>query len=181
MTVRNALDLARTREKAQDLKEMAVTDPLTKLKNRASFEKDLAAIPEKEYDSYGIAMFDLNNLKYFNDVHGHSTGDYYIIICSEILQDIFYSYGTVYRIGGDEFCAVMKSVSPEKYAQLGPMISAKLAALHQSIYNYRMEVSDGYAVFDIQQDKTLLHTMERADKAMYAKKQAMKKAYKPEK
>ncbi len=181
MTVRSSLDLARAREKAQDLKEMAVTDPLTKLKNRASFEKDLAAIPEKEWDSYGIAMFDLNNLKYFNDVHGHSTGDYYIIICSEILQDIFYSYGTVYRIGGDEFCAVMKSVSPEKYAQLGPMISAKLAALHQSIYNYRMEVSDGYAVFDIQQDKSLLHTMERADKVMYEKKQAMKKAYKPEK
>lgn len=181
MTVRNSLDLARTQEKAQSLKEMAVTDPLTKLKNRASFEADIAAIPPKEWDSYGIAMFDLNNLKYFNDVHGHNTGDYYIIICSEILQDIFYSYGNVYRIGGDEFCAVMKSVSPEKYAQLGPMISSRLAALHQSIYNYRMEVSDGYAVFDIQQDRTLLQTMERADKLMYEKKQLMKRAYKPEK
>lgn len=180
VTVRNLLDLARTKEKVQDLKEMAVTDPLTKLKNRASFEKDLAAIPRSELDSYGIAMFDLNNLKYFNDVHGHGTGDYYIIICSEILQDIFYSYGNVYRVGGDEFCAIMKSVSPKKYAQLSAMISSRLAALHQSIYNYRMEVSDGYAVFDIQLDKSLLHTMERADKIMYQKKQAMKKVYKPE-
>lgn len=178
--IQNALDLERTREKTQDLREMAVTDPLTKLKNRASFEKDLAAISKKDQASYGIAMFDLNNLKYFNDVHGHSTGDYYIIICSEILQDLFCSYGNVYRIGGDEFCAVMKSVTPEKYAQISPMIAARLNALHQSIYNYRMEVSDGYAAFDPNLDTALLHTMERADKMMYEKKQAMKAAAKAE-
>lgn len=178
--IQNALDLERTRERAQDLKEMAVTDPLTKLRNRASFEKDLAAISEKDQASYGIAMFDLNNLKYFNDVHGHSTGDYYIIICSEILQDLFCGYGNVYRIGGDEFCAIMKSVSPEKYAQISPMIAARLNSLHQSIYNYRMEVSDGYAAFDPNQDTALLQTMERADKMMYEKKQAMKAAAKAE-
>lgn len=174
--VQNSLDLQKTQEKANALRELAATDPLTKLKNRASFEKDIAAIPAKDQLPYGIAMFDLNELKYFNDVHGHSTGDYYIIICSEILQDIFCPFGTVYRIGGDEFCAIMKNVSAEKYSQLSAAISSRIGSLHQTMYEYHMEVADGYAVYDAKLDKSLLHTMERADKEMYKKKQEMKAA-----
>lgn len=176
MIVQNSLDLQKTKEKANALRELAATDPLTKLKNRASFEKDIAAIPAKDQPSYGIAMFDLNKLKYFNDVHGHSTGDYYIIICSEILQDIFCPFGNVYRIGGDEFCAIMKNVSAEKYSQLSAAITSRIRNLHQTMYEYCMEVADGYAVYDAKLDKSLLHTMERADKSMYKKKQEMKAA-----
>ncbi|MBO5278655.1 MAG: GGDEF domain-containing protein [Lachnospiraceae bacterium] len=178
MLVQNSLESQKLKEKEDSLREMAATDPLTKLKNRASFEKDVAVLPDNELSSYGIAMFDLNKLKYFNDVHGHSMGDYYIIICSEILQDIFCPFGNVYRIGGDEFCAVIKDISPEKYAQLSPMIASRLGALHQTMFEYRMEVADGYAAFDSKLDKSLLHTMERADKQMYTKKQAMKAAEK---
>lgn len=176
MIVQNSLDLQKRKEKEEALREMAATDPLTKLKNRASFEKDIAAITGKEQLSYGIAMFDLNKLKYFNDVHGHSMGDYYIIICSEILQDIFCSYGNIYRIGGDEFCAILKNITPEKYEQLSPLIASRLNALHQPIFEYHMEVADGYAPFDSKQDHSLLNTMERADVKMYTNKQAMKAA-----
>lgn len=172
--VQDSLNLRITTENADALRELAATDPLTKLKNRASFEKDIAAIPAKEQPAYGIAMFDLNKLKYFNDVHGHSTGDYYIIICSEILQDIFCSFGNVYRIGGDEFCAIMKNVSEEKYGQLSAAITARISSLQQTMFEYHMEVADGYAIYDSKLDKSLLHTMERADKAMYKKKQEMK-------
>lgn len=176
MVVQRSLEMQRTSEKAQLLHELAATDPLTKLKNRASFEKELALIPRDKQSSYGVAMFDLNRLKYFNDVHGHSSGDYYIIICSEILQDIFCPYGSVYRIGGDEFCAIMKDVSCKKYEQLSALISARIDSLHQTMFEYHMEVADGYAAFDPALDKSLQHTMERADKAMYEKKKAMKTA-----
>lgn len=176
MIVQNALDLQKRKEREEALREMASTDPLTKLKNRTSFEKDIASISKKEQLSYGIAMFDLNKLKYFNDVHGHSMGDYYIIICSEILQDIFCSYGNIYRIGGDEFCAVLKDISMKEYEQLSPLIASRLNALHQPIFEYHMEVADGYALFDTKQDHSLLNTMERADVKMYTKKQKMKAA-----
>ncbi len=174
--VQDSLDLQKTKEKADNLEKIAATDPLTKLKNRASFEQDIQNIPVLERQSYGIAMFDLNRLKYFNDVYGHSAGDYYIIICSEIIQDIFSPYGTVYRIGGDEFCAILKDVSIESYKKIASMITIHIQNLCQVIPEYHMEVADGYAIFNARLDKSILHTVERADQEMYQKKQAMKTA-----
>lgn len=75
-------------------------------------------------------MFDLNNLKYFNDTHGHATGDYYIIVCSEIIQDIFGMYGKVYRIGGDEFCAVTEGVTEEEFMELRRGMNDRIEALN---------------------------------------------------
>ncbi|MCI9542241.1 MAG: GGDEF domain-containing protein [Lachnospiraceae bacterium] len=174
--VQDSLDLQKTKEKADNLEKIAATDPLTKLKNRASFKQDIQNIPVLERQSYGIAMFDLNRLKYFNDVYGHSAGDYYIIICSEIIQDIFSPYGTVYRIGGDEFCAILKDVSIESYKKIASMITIRIQNLCQVIPEYHMEVADGYAIFNARLDKSILHTVERADQEMYQKKQVMKAA-----
>ena len=39
-----------------------------------------------------------------------------------------------------------------------------------------MEVADGYAIFNARLDKSILHTVERADQEMYQKKQVMKAA-----
>lgn len=54
-----------------------------------------------------LFVFDLNNLKYYNDKFGHDCGDQYITDAVHILQKVFSRYGKLYRIGGDEFCVLI--------------------------------------------------------------------------
>jgi diguanylate cyclase (GGDEF)-like protein len=170
----NFASLLRMGQKAEIIKEAAETDPLTKLMNRASFERDILKPQGNALEKMGIAMLDLNNLKHFNDVHGHSMGDYYIIISSEIICDAFYQYGTVYRIGGDEFCVIVHDLNSENFLSVRKHIEDYMATLKMPSSDLHMEISAGYAVFDSELDGNLKDTMKRADELMYQRKMELK-------
>lgn len=168
----DSIKLIHLGEQFEVISKEALHDALTKLSNRNAFEKDLLGYQAKSES--GAVMFDLNNLKYFNDVHGHAMGDYYIIVCSEIIQDIFGVYGKVYRIGGDEFCAVVESVDEEKFQELRRNMNDRIEALNGTFFEDQMSVATGYAGFDMAQDKDIHDTVKRADVMMYECKASMK-------
>jgi diguanylate cyclase (GGDEF)-like protein len=170
----NFVSLLKMGHKAEIIKEAAETDPLTKLMNRASFERDILKPQGHDMTNMGIAMLDLNNLKHFNDVHGHSMGDYYIIISSEIICDAFYRYGTVYRIGGDEFCVIVHDLNSENFISVRTHIEDYMATLKMPSSDLHMEISAGYATFDVELDANLKDTMKRADELMYQRKLELK-------
>jgi diguanylate cyclase (GGDEF)-like protein len=171
----NFATLLKMEHNAKQLKEAATTDPLTKLKNRSSFERDITSGTQLEWLSTGIVMLDLNNLKHFNDVHGHSMGDYYIIISSEIICDAFSKYGTVYRIGGDEFCVIAKNLSMDNFISVRTSIEDYMSALKMPSSDLHMGISAGFAEFNANIDLNLKDTMKRADEYMYQRKLELKK------
>lgn len=171
----NSVRLIRVGQQVNVIRAEAETDSMTKLKNRRAFEKTLQEIAQQEIWEYGIVLCDLNNLKFFNDEYGHSIGDYYIIICSEMIQDFYGRYGTVYRIGGDEFCAIVKGITPERVEELREAICRKLEDLSGVQYKQKMGIAVGYAQYDATLDRNLSDTMARADAVMYQRKRAMKK------
>lgn len=168
----DSIKLIHLGEQFEEVAEEALRDALTKLSNRTAFERDIEECPAE--DALSVAIFDLNNLKYFNDVHGHATGDYYIIVCSEIIQDVFGIYGTVYRIGGDEFCAVTTNVDEEKFMELRRNMNDRIEALNGQFFENKMSVASGHAVFDAKLDESVRDTVKRADTKMYECKTAMK-------
>jgi diguanylate cyclase (GGDEF)-like protein len=170
----NFISLLRMGHKAELIKEAAETDPLTKLLNRSSFERDIIKAHGHELNKMGVVMLDLNNLKHFNDVHGHSMGDYYIIISSEIICDAFYKYGTVYRIGGDEFCVIASNLDTDEFISVRTHIEDYMATLKMPSSDLHMGISAGYAVFDSKSDDNLKDTMKRADELMYQRKVELK-------
>jgi diguanylate cyclase (GGDEF)-like protein len=159
---------------AESIKEAAERDPLTKLLNRSSFENDILKPQGRELENMGVAMLDLNNLKHFNDVHGHSMGDYYIIISSEIICDAFYKYGTVYRIGGDEFCVIVRNLKEEDFISVRTHIESYMETLKMPSSDLHMEISAGYTRFSPDSDVNLRDTMKRADELMYNRKLELK-------
>ncbi len=172
----DSVNMIKQGEEAELIKKQAVTDSLTKLKNRVGFEVRLNELAGSDYSEYGIAMFDLNNLKLFNDKHGHSMGDYYLIVSSEILQDAFCNVGDLYRIGGDEFCGIARNLSDYNFVELRKKIDSKLAAINKNHYvEEKMQIASGFAHFDPILDKTLLDTRSRADALMYQNKLHLKK------
>lgn len=87
-------------------------DMLSGLKNRNSFVR-LAQQIEKRGDMVSIMMCDIDGLKIINDTLGHRAGDKIIQEAAEILKKSFPINTEIFRIGGDEYLAIIKGVLPD--------------------------------------------------------------------
>ncbi|MDA0180570.1 diguanylate cyclase [Solirubrobacter phytolaccae] len=82
----------------------AITDALTGLANRRRLIEDLAVPHEHERT---VILFDLDGFKLYNDTFGHPAGDVLLQIIGRELAAVVGENGVAYRLGGDEFCAVL--------------------------------------------------------------------------
>ena len=162
-------------KEAEHIKEEASMDPMTKLYNRAAFEKCIDSYSKKQCRSKGIIVFDLNNLKNYNDGMGHDMGDYYIKVSSELIRDLFGKYGNMYRIGGDEFCGIVENLDYEEFARVREKLQEHISALCVPGCSIEMGIAAGYCAFLAGEDNTLRDTMKRADEDMYQNKVLIKK------
>jgi diguanylate cyclase (GGDEF)-like protein len=158
-------------EKAQDYLKLAMTDVMTGLLNRSAFEdwEDTCT----DMTDVMLVTFDLNNLKYCNDHMGHAAGDEYIIESANMINRIFGAIGLCYRIGGDEFCAVIRRASRLN-------IDKYLDSLREEQDNYnkkselvKIHIAVGYAVYR-DSDADIEETRSRADVSMYRNKKMLK-------
>jgi diguanylate cyclase (GGDEF)-like protein len=100
--------LRRERRHARELRELAHRDPLTGLANRRRLDDDLAAlVPHvSRLSPVQLAIVDLDGFKAINDSLGHEAGDALLACFAHALRGAVGDDGTVYRLGGDEFCVV---------------------------------------------------------------------------
>ena len=93
-------------------------DPLTNVNNRIAYENKIkniqAEINNNIYQHFAIAMFDVNNLKLVNDNNGHDAGDEYLNRACHLICNIF-KHSPVFRIGGDEFVAILTGDDYDNY------------------------------------------------------------------
>lgn len=158
------------------LKSLAMTDPLTGLKNRTCFLDEIDKITAEQYPIVFIS-FDCDGLKIFNDTYGHDVGDDYIKIVSILIQLSIPAEASLYRIGGDEFLAVLLNCDREKAEEM-------MQALMERCNNYEMKgrnvsVSYGIAVAGASSDN-INSILARADLNMYQNKSEKKKIAKRE-
>lgn len=157
-------------------------DPLTNVNNRMAYEgkqKELQAQIESDPNAeFGIVMFDVNNLKMINDSQGHDAGDEYLIRSCRLICDVF-KHSPVYRIGGDEFIAVL---SGEDYANR----DANIEKINEKMSAYSdippftddyISIACGLSVYAPDTDMSVADVIKRADEAMY-KDKAAKKSHK---
>ena len=79
-------------------------DPLTGLLNRQSYYLDM-----KSDKIAAVVSVDMNDLKYYNDYHGHEAGDAALRAVSEVMKKYSGPAATVYRVGGDEFVILYRN------------------------------------------------------------------------
>ena len=100
---------ARSVEKLADIqRRYAYYDQMTGLKNRRAYAERIENLGGDLPRDLCIVMADINGLKMTNDTIGHEAGDELINGAAECLQQAFSCTDDVYRIGGDEFCVIMK-------------------------------------------------------------------------
>lgn len=162
------------KKEAELYKYMAYTDFLTGIPNRSAYEdKIFELIQNYERRYVAFYIFDLNNLKLFNDQYGHMEGDKAIKATAECIKAAYSGKGDFFRLGGDEFAAIM--INNEN--QLGAC-SAEFR--HQlELYNEKAEhpihVAVGWAEDYQDEDPVFFRKLfSKADGDMYAEKQRMK-------
>lgn len=159
-------------------KNLAYTDALTGLHSRTAYEMDMDNFEKRVEEivagtvRLSIVVYDLNRLKVINDKFGHAVGDRYIRRMGEIINDLPFEGAKHYRVGGDEFISVVRSVSVNTIHETIERTFRK--SRHTAIDESFFEFSYGIAVFDAEIDGSLQDTVNRADHAMYEFKREIK-------
>ena len=101
---------------------------------------------------------------------GHEAGDEYIksactLICTQ------FDHSPVFRIGGDEFVAILKGSDYEKREELEGSFRK---TIDENQRNGHVVVSSGLAVYQPDNDESFNDVFKRADQLMYERKQALK-------
>jgi len=157
--------------KAEIYKEMAEKDMMTGLYNRNAFDE--WEYSGKDFSNTMLVTFDLNNLKKCNDTMGHDVGDKYIIDAAGLIQQVFGKLAKCYRIGGDEFCAVIPNTSKINIEECLQQLQKLQDAYNKQSKDVNMQIACGYATFE-EVDLNIEGTRSRADARMYANKKAIK-------
>jgi two-component system chemotaxis response regulator CheY len=114
---RQVVDIQEQLELANvDATRRSLTDPLTELGNRRRMEEDLAAAEARALRmdrSYGVALFDLDHFKLYNDHYGHLAGDELLRQIAQCFDKTVRAGERVYRYGGEEFLLLMPECNVE--------------------------------------------------------------------
>ncbi|MCR5249645.1 MAG: GGDEF domain-containing protein [Lachnospiraceae bacterium] len=178
---RHALSLDLINKRLLDLMRR---DPLTNVSNRMAYEDKekylQSKINSETVEPFAIAMFDVNNLKLINDSLGHDAGDDYLIRSCHLICNIF-KHSPVFRVGGDEFIAVLSGGDFEEREELREDLNR-----HMSPYSAKLplpsdyvSIACGISVYRPGEDMSVQDVVKRADEEMYRIKAEMKKTKQP--
>lgn len=161
------------RRAAEIYKELAYSDFLTQIQNRTAFEAYLSELNTDKKHVVTLFVLDLNGLKGINDKHGHQYGDRAIVAAAACVEKTFRGKGRYYRIGGDEFCAIVVDDAADPVSLV--------CEFREQVERYNknaelaIQVAIGYA--SAQQDGGISFFRDlfaKADQAMYLDKQRLK-------
>jgi diguanylate cyclase (GGDEF)-like protein len=99
------------------LRELS-TDQLTGLRNHRALIERLPRVCQRASEDQPayVWFFDLNGFKNYNDSFGHIAGDNLLARLGARLREVVEPHGTVYRLGGDEFCALIGAQVEDPHA-----------------------------------------------------------------
>lgn len=168
-------DVTLQKELEEQLRNLAMRDPLTGLYNRRHFLEFAEQALHRVSRSPGaltLCMFDADHFKSVNDEHGHSIGDGVLTAIARAAGGAVRSHGVLARIGGEEFAVLLPDVDARGASRVAEQIRAAVEALEVPVSerdSIRPTVSVGVASHVDGDD--LEGLLLRADEALYRAKE----------
>lgn len=171
--------MCKLQEYINHINGLAYRDGLTGCKNKTAYLEAEARVNEQirtGRPSFCVVVFDLNNLKVVNDTRGHDFGDMMIINSARLICRVF-KHSPVFRIGGDEFVALLETADMENYVELLRQFEEEMADwnVRAGEGDVQVSIARGFAVYNEDVDMSFHNVFKRADDAMYLNKAEMKK------
>lgn len=161
------------------IKGVAYKDSLTGIRNKTAFDNYIADLKVKIHNGdiqrVGIVALDVNNLKKTNDTYGHNRGDELLKNCCQLICKTF-AHSPVFRVGGDEFIAILINGDLSNRDRLMDLLRINMAQTEakSSVIWEQVSIAAGLAIFDSDNGETFEAAAKRADEAMYENKKDMK-------
>lgn len=152
-------------------------DELTNLYNRRkmnTFIEEEIKNEQKNIDSLGILMLDVDYFKNYNDSYGHQQGDEALLTIGTLLKEIAEKYAIfVARYGGEEFIIIIKNKNLEQVSAIAREIKERIDQLQlphrSSEISAMLTVSIGQH-FSEARDSDIYSLIKKADDALYEAK-----------
>jgi diguanylate cyclase (GGDEF)-like protein/PAS domain S-box-containing protein len=162
-------------EEANDqLRKLAVTDELTGLRNRRSFEERLVmefSMARRRKRELSVLLIDVDNFKTINDRWGHGAGDEVLRRLGTILRTTVRLPDLPARYGGEEFVVLLPESGEDSAMGLARRLMQRVAA--EEWENEPLTISVGMAAMN-ESLESGFQLVELADEALYAAKRAGK-------
>lgn len=145
------------------------TDEVSGFFNRHAYEEEMAYIENgRNRENFVYVSMDVNGLKIVNDTLGHKAGDELIVGACSCMKRCFGSYGKLYRIGGDEFVALIYIDE----ASLKNVVKEfqEVTENWQGVLIDSLTISCGYVTQDEAGDMSVSQMAVLADRRMYENK-----------
>lgn len=181
----NTLENSRIRAKNQALLEklnmLYHEDFLTKLYNRRGFEQfseeEFSEAKKHNIKTMTLSI-DMDNLKYINDVYGHSHGDLALQTIADAMRQACSGCEICARIGGDEFAVFGYDYSEDKAKQYTENFLQYLKDFNaDSSLPYCVNASFGYTISDPSLSISREQYMKASDDLLYQNKRKRKEKY----
>ncbi len=156
------------RRMAEELRQLAVTDPLTGLANYREFAATLEHEVQRSLRTgrpFTVLFLDVDQLKRINDRFGHLEGSRALCRVAGVLRRASRGIDTAARYGGDEFALVL----PESEEAAAEQVAVRVAELLAETGQPPVTVSLGAAVFP-EHGETAEDLLAAADRALYSAK-----------
>jgi diguanylate cyclase (GGDEF)-like protein len=158
-------------EMYQQVKSLAITDPLTNIYNRRGFEilaEQRLHLAQRIESPIGLFYFDIDQFKHINDQFGHTIGDNVLKIVAEALTESIRNTDIVGRMGGDEFVALVSDNNIDESEKILSRFNQNLVNKQKNINIPTFSVSAGYTKVDL--GMSIKDIIQIADEAMLTQK-----------
>jgi len=112
-------------ERTRQLQDLTHHDPLTGARSRSAFDEYWHEINDVFQNGRGrvsLILFDVDHFRAINDTYGHEVGDEVLITVAQLIKGLLPSRDQLFRLGGDEFSAVLIGVHPRKAMQIAKQV-----------------------------------------------------------
>jgi two-component system, cell cycle response regulator len=166
-------ELTQERTKMLDqLKELSITDDLTKLYNSRYFYQQLQNEIKKFYRYHrplSLLLIDIDHFKFYNDTYGHLEGDKILFKIAGLISSCLRAMDTAYRYGGEEFTIIL----PETSCDAALIVAERLLRTVRTTFfdeNSGTKITVSIGVSEYADSEAMNDFIRRTDKAMYVAK-----------
>lgn len=159
--------------RVEELKALAMLDPLTRLANRAGIDQELRRRFDgrQQYDvPFGILFMDIDYFKRFNDTYGHDVGDRVLRFVARTFVSNARPFDFYGRWGGEEFMGIIRNVGPLDLRKAGERIRSLIAESYILEGRRRLSVTISLGATMAGEADTPAGLVKRADRLMYESK-----------
>ncbi len=158
----------------EEMSFLAFKDGLTGLKNVSAYRSTLNKLDlniRENIAEFAVVVMDINGLKSINDCYGHKKGDQLIIHAGKYICNVF-QHSPVFRIGGDEFVAILENSDYNNREELIRKFDEGLIGNMVDIgdINMPLSIARGMAVYNRDNEMFYSDVFQKADQIMYENK-----------